>query len=67
MDKVQIKEGGTPEQIEKCNFMVNIFQLRTVANYASDINKSVAGVYYLRDKGEVRMIKIDGVNFVKTA
>ena len=65
MEKAIIKEGGTPEQIAKCNFMINIFNLRTVANYANDINKSVAGVYYLRDKKEVSIIKIDGVNFVK--
>lgn len=36
-----------------------------ISTYAKEINKTVAWVYRLIETNRVKMIKIDGVNFIK--
>ena len=44
---------------------VEIKNLKTVANYAKLINKSVGWVYKLIDAKKVECVIIDGVKFIK--
>lgn len=43
----------------------DITKLRTVANYAKMVGKTVAWIYRLGEREEIKIIKIDGVQFVK--
>jgi hypothetical protein len=45
--------------------MEAIENLMKVKTYADKIKKSVTWVYKLVESGEVDLIKIDGVNFIK--
>ncbi len=45
--------------------LVEIDKLKTVSNYAKIIEKSVVWVYELGRRGEIDIIEIDGVKFVK--
>ena len=45
--------------------MIDIKDLIKVKTYADKIKRSVTWVYKLADRGEVEIIKIDGVNFIK--
>ena len=43
----------------------DITKLKTIRNYASMIKKTVVWVYELGKRGEINVIEIDGVKFVK--
>ncbi len=45
--------------------MEKVEDLMKVKTYADKIRKSVTWVYKLIENGEVELVKIDGVNFVK--
>ena len=45
----------------------DISKLKTIRNYAQMIGKTVAWIYRLGERGEITIIKIDGVQFVKVA
>ncbi len=40
-------------------------KLKKISNYAKEINKSVTWVYKLAEQNEIKIIQIDGVNFVE--
>lgn len=44
---------------------VDLTKLKTVRSYAEMIKKTVAWVYRLGERGEIDIIEIDGVKFVK--
>ena len=43
----------------------DITKLKTIRNYASMIKKTVVWMYELGKRGEINVIEIDGVKFVK--
>ena len=50
---------------EQKKIMEILTKLVRISTYAKKIGKSTAWVYKLIDKGEIELIRIDGVNFIK--
>ena len=46
--------------------MITTENLKRISSYAKEIGKSVTWVYKLAEQKEIKIIQIDGVNFVKT-
>jgi hypothetical protein len=46
---------------------IDITKLFTVANYAKQVNQTVAWIYRIGKRGDINIVEIDGVKFVKTA
>ena len=51
--------------VEKKALMVNVTKLKTIRNYALTVGKTVAWIYRLGERGDLNIIEIDGVKFVK--
>lgn len=47
------------------NIIENIYKLKKVSTYAREKEISVQAVYKKIEKGELCVIKIDGINFIK--
>jgi hypothetical protein len=51
--------------MEKKELKVDITKLMTVRSYAQKTGKTVAWIYRLGERGDLKIIEIDGVKFVK--
>lgn len=51
--------------MDKKLLKIDVTKLRTVANYAKEHDISTTWVYQLAKRGDIKIVEIDGVKFVK--